>query len=242
MSIKSKSILSSLVCYTLVILFMTLTKIKFLHTDRIHEPLAINYIGELNSKKKLDNNSSRSYTRIINNTTIDNKQTSKANNSSLNHEQNLLSKEFAAKLPIVEKANENTIQVVNEKALYKKPANKATSKDPNINFSSQQNGNSSNNKNDTNLKSSSFNIEGRILLKAPSIDDKSSQTGIVAVAITVDNNGNVIDAKAGAEGTTIPSLELWNKCEQASLQAKYNAIKKADAYQVGIIRFRFITY
>ncbi|MGE9516099.1 MAG: hypothetical protein ACQPRH_02010 [Solitalea-like symbiont of Tyrophagus putrescentiae] len=256
MSVASKSIIYSLIFYTITALILILAKIKIIKIEKSHESLTINYLGEYNVVK--DNKENRAYKNNLplqNNKVKEDKMisstvTRKGPNKidKLLSEQELLAKEFADKLPTTNVATENTIQVINDKALYKKVTT----------VSKNALNNNSNNTNNTTLNTanhqspypntanitegSNFNIEGRILIKAPEINDKSSQTGIIAVSITVDNNGNVIEAKAGVEGTTIPSLELWKKCEQASLKSKYNAIKGVRNYQTGVIRFRFITY
>lgn len=252
MSIESKSIIYSLLFYSITALILISAKIKITKIEKPGETLEINYLGEYNLEKEskgnreykknaaLENNKDKK-DKIIPSTTAA-KGINKTDN--LLNEQKLLAKEFADRLPSTNVATENTIQVINEKALYKKAV--TTPKDLSNNNSSNLNNPSRQgiyNPNITGITDgSNFNIEGRILIKAPEINDKSTQTGIIAVSITVDNNGDVLEAKAGAEGTTLPSLELWKKCEQASLQAKYNAIKGPRTYQTGIIRFRFITY
>ncbi len=52
----------------------------------------------------------------------------------------------------------------------------------------------------------------------PSVGNKYN--GTVVVEFSIDRNGNVISARAGARGTTIVDADLLEKCEQAVLSAK----------------------
>lgn len=84
-----------------------------------------------------------------------------------------------------------------------------------------------------------YTIEGRKLLESPIIKDKSDETGKVVVSITVDKNGKVIKARAGARGSTINNSALYKSSEEASLKAKFDAPEDSPEEQHGTITFIF---
>lgn len=85
-----------------------------------------------------------------------------------------------------------------------------------------------------------LNLSGRKFLTSPRIQDDGQTAGRVAVEITVDKSGTIVTAKAGARGTTISNVSLWNKCEKAVLGAKLNAITSGPEIQAGSVIFTFI--
>ncbi len=86
----------------------------------------------------------------------------------------------------------------------------------------------------------SLNLSGRKFISSPRIQDDGQTAGKVSVEITVDKNGTIVTAKAGARGTTISNASLWNKCEKAVLGAKLNAITSGPEIQAGSVIFTFI--
>lgn len=86
----------------------------------------------------------------------------------------------------------------------------------------------------------SLNLSGRKFISLPRIQDDGQTAGKVSVEITVDKNGTIVTAKAGARGTTISNASLWNKCEKAVLGAKLNAIANGPEIQAGSVIFTFI--
>ncbi|UKJ08941.1 energy transducer TonB [Solitalea lacus] len=82
-------------------------------------------------------------------------------------------------------------------------------------------------------------LEGRKFLSRPSIEDDGQQAGKVAVKITVDRDGNITAANAGARGTTISNTALWKKCERAVLQCKLNPINSGPETQIGMVVITF---
>ncbi len=66
-----------------------------------------------------------------------------------------------------------------------------------------------------------------------------NQSGIVVVSIKVDNYGTVIEAKAGAEGTTVTNKDLWNAARQAALKTRFKQSLNAPAVQEGTITYIF---
>ena len=69
-------------------------------------------------------------------------------------------------------------------------------------------------------------LVGGLPLPAYNVQDQ----GTVVVEITVDKNGNVINARAGVRGTTTPNKTLHDAAEKAARQAKFtqnpNAIEQ----------------
>ncbi|MBQ7984549.1 MAG: hypothetical protein IJ250_02805 [Bacteroidales bacterium] len=63
--------------------------------------------------------------------------------------------------------------------------------------------------------------------------------GSVVVEIKVDKKGNVIEACAGARGTTILNTNIWRACEQAAKRSKFSTKADAPEIQVGTITYKF---
>jgi hypothetical protein len=59
-----------------------------------------------------------------------------------------------------------------------------------------------------------LNLTQRSFVTRPSVDGGNRYTGKVVVDIRVDKEGNVIQATAGARGTTITDATLLQKCDQ----------------------------
>jgi TonB family protein len=86
----------------------------------------------------------------------------------------------------------------------------------------------------------SFDLTGRRLLRKPSIDDKSQETGRVVVSITVDKDGNVTEARPGARGSTTTSSYLFGKAKEAAMKAKFNPNPDGADIQKGTMTFVFL--
>ncbi len=84
-----------------------------------------------------------------------------------------------------------------------------------------------------------YNLTGRAFIKRPTLSDRSQQSGRIIVFIWVDPDGNVTRVKAGAKGTTIINSDLWAKCEDAAMKAKFSAAENAPAEQQGTLTFIF---
>ncbi|QNL52134.1 energy transducer TonB [Olivibacter sp. SDN3] len=82
-------------------------------------------------------------------------------------------------------------------------------------------------------------LPNRSFAVRPEIEDKGQLAGRVAVEITVDRNGNVTRARAGAKGTTLSDATLWEKCETAVRNARLNATDGGPDLQSGIVVFNF---
>lgn len=86
----------------------------------------------------------------------------------------------------------------------------------------------------------SFDLSGRRLIRKPSIDDKSQETGRVVVSITVDKEGNVTEARAGARGSTTTSSYLFGKAKEAAMKAKFSPNPDGADIQKGTMTFVFL--
>lgn len=86
----------------------------------------------------------------------------------------------------------------------------------------------------------SFDLSGRRLVRKPSIDDKSQETGRVVVSITVDKEGNVTEARPGARGSTTTSAYLFGKAREAAMKAKFSPNADGADIQKGTITFVFL--
>jgi len=63
--------------------------------------------------------------------------------------------------------------------------------------------------------------------------------GTVVVAIKVDQYGKVIEATAGAPGTTVTDATLWNAARNAAMKTSFNSSASAPAIQEGTITYIF---
>ena len=67
----------------------------------------------------------------------------------------------------------------------------------------------------------------------------SSENGSIVVEIRVDQEGNVVFAKAVWKGTTLTDTNLWRRCEQAAKNSKFTANPDAPELQKGKITYIF---
>ena len=88
------------------------------------------------------------------------------------------------------------------------------------------------------LGGSGFSLTGRKIVSPPPKVSDGKEEGIVVVDITVDKQGNVLDANPNGKGTTTSSGVLKSKARQAALQAKFSPSDKFDI-QRGSIVFKF---
>ena len=63
--------------------------------------------------------------------------------------------------------------------------------------------------------------------------------GTVVVQIKVDQYGNVTDAIAGVEGTTVTDKGLWSAARAAAMKAHFNMSADAPVLQTGTITYKF---
>jgi hypothetical protein len=86
---------------------------------------------------------------------------------------------------------------------------------------------------------SGYALTGRKALTKPSPVYNCNEEGVVVVQITVDKNGNVVDAKPGARGTTNPATCLASQARIAAMNTKWSASLDGTEKQVGTIRYNF---
>lgn len=84
-----------------------------------------------------------------------------------------------------------------------------------------------------------FKLDGRAFTKRPTVNDKSQTSGKIIVYIWVNQDGEVTRCKAGAKGTTIMNTDLWIKCEEAAMKARFSPAENAPAEQQGTLTFIF---
>ena len=86
---------------------------------------------------------------------------------------------------------------------------------------------------------SSFSLAGRGKKSLPEPTATSSENGSIVVEIRVDQEGNVVFAKAVWKGTTLTDTNLWRRCEQAAKKSKFTAKPDAPELQPGKITYIF---
>lgn len=87
---------------------------------------------------------------------------------------------------------------------------------------------------------SGYDLSGRSLQGSlPEPEYESQEVGKVVVRITVDRNGNVIDAEPILRGTTTQNSYLWRVAKEAAMKAQFNADDEAAARQTGTITYHF---
>lgn len=84
-----------------------------------------------------------------------------------------------------------------------------------------------------------FSLAGRGSKSLPGPTATSPENGNIVVEIRVDQEGNVVFAKAGVRGTTLWDTNLWRRCEQAAKKSKFTAKPDAPELQKGKITYIF---
>lgn len=88
--------------------------------------------------------------------------------------------------------------------------------------------------------SANAHVKGRNVVGSLPRPSYNSQTaGTVVVQVKVDQYGNVTEAIAGAEGTTVTDKTLWNAARSAAMKAHFNMDANAPAVQSGTITYIF---
>jgi len=85
-----------------------------------------------------------------------------------------------------------------------------------------------------------FSLTGRRANHLPLPEYASSSQGRVVVTITVNRDGSVTRATAGARGTTTNDRVLWAAAEAAALKARFDVKNDAPHEQTGTITYNFI--
>lgn len=84
-----------------------------------------------------------------------------------------------------------------------------------------------------------FSLAGRGSKSLPEPNATSSENGSIVVEIRVDQEGNVVFAKAVWKGTTLTDTNLWRRCEQAAKKSKFTAKPDAPELDPGTITYIF---
>lgn len=84
-----------------------------------------------------------------------------------------------------------------------------------------------------------FSLAGRGSKSLPLPTATSPENGSIVVEIRVDQEGNVVFAKAVWKGTTLTDTNLWRRCEQAAKKSKFTANPDAPELQKGTITYIF---
>ena len=88
--------------------------------------------------------------------------------------------------------------------------------------------------------SANAHVKGRnVVGSLPKPSYGTQEQGTVVVQVKVDQYGNVTEAIAGAEGTTVTDKTLWNAARSAALKAHFNMDASAPAVQTGTITYIF---
>lgn len=85
-----------------------------------------------------------------------------------------------------------------------------------------------------------FSLTGRKANFLPLPEYTTQSQGRVVVSITVNRNGEVIRATAGARGTTVSDRVLWQAAENAARRARFDVKNDAPHEQTGTITYNFI--
>ncbi|MCI5057552.1 MAG: energy transducer TonB [Flavobacteriales bacterium] len=80
-----------------------------------------------------------------------------------------------------------------------------------------------------------YRIKDRKMITAPVISNGTEQQGRVVVDIVINRNGNVIKAKAGANGSTTSSEYLYTKAKFAAQGARFDVSKTGPVEVEGTI-------
>lgn len=84
-----------------------------------------------------------------------------------------------------------------------------------------------------------YNLAGRKALSTPKKQPDCQEEGIVVVRITVDRNGKVVRAIPGVKGTTNTAPCLAKPAKEAALSTVWNSDGDAPTIQTGTIIYKF---
>lgn len=84
-----------------------------------------------------------------------------------------------------------------------------------------------------------YSLGNRKALSKPTPKYQCNEEGKVVVEVTVDQNGNTIQATAGVKGTTNAAKCLLDQAKLAAMQTKWQASTSAPNKQVGKIVYNF---
>ncbi len=85
-----------------------------------------------------------------------------------------------------------------------------------------------------------YSLLGRKPIIAPKPENScGNEYGTIVVKITVDKNGNTIDAISGFRGTTNSNTCLMNEAKKAALKTKWELSPNETERQIGTIIYKF---
>lgn len=84
-------------------------------------------------------------------------------------------------------------------------------------------------------------VKGRSVVNGnlPEPDYPVQESGIVVVAVKVNQYGKVVEAKPGALGTTTSNSTLWAEARKAAMKTVFNQAADAPVLQDGTITYKF---
>ncbi len=85
-----------------------------------------------------------------------------------------------------------------------------------------------------------FSLSGRSAVALPQPPGITNQSGIVVVAIDVDQEGNVVSVRGGVRGSTTTNAALIDQAERYARKAKFSANPNAPEVQSGTITYNFL--
>lgn len=134
--------------------------------------------------------------------------------------------------------------VINQNALYKGKANQGTGKGDGTGSTPGNQGSKngdplSNNYGEGGSGFGDTPIALRRFTNLVTPADDGQKTGKIAVRISINREGIVINAVPGVRGTTLNDRELWQKCKDAVMGARLNQSSSAPDVQVGVVVFNF---
>lgn len=86
---------------------------------------------------------------------------------------------------------------------------------------------------------SGYSLGNRKALNKPQPNYTCNEQGDVVVEITVDKNGNTIEAKPGTRGTSNTASCLLNEAKKAAMRTRWEASPDGTERQVGTILYKF---
>lgn len=84
-----------------------------------------------------------------------------------------------------------------------------------------------------------YDLKGRGILRRPELKYNSPEQGKIVVGITVDQDGNVIEATPGMVGSTITDATLYILVKNAAMKIKFTKSPDESPEQSGTVTFRF---
>ena len=91
----------------------------------------------------------------------------------------------------------------------------------------------------TDTKGVRYVMPGRSIVKQPTVNNLTEKKGVVVVEISIDKYGNVMEANAGAAGTTTNDKYLQTMAVKAAKSAKFDQNMKKPLKESGTMTITF---